>query len=442
MNKPFTSLLVLALGCLAAQSAWGVLLSEALQRALDQDPRVSRLASVYQGELERAEQRLATRRPSVSAFADTTIRRDRSRGEFFGDTSEGYTAFALGVQARQPLYRRDWSERERQATAIVDQAAAQRDNQHQLYLLELAERYFAVLAERENLHLAETEVQTVARSLEDTRQRYEAEVIAATDLREAEARDDLARARLLAAEQQLDDARQGLEEMIGQFAALPRLAQQGANLLADQPHSLEQWQQQAATASPALASARAAVTVGEGELASVRAQSSAQLDLFSRLAHQDNSGSMIGQRATEAVVGLELVVPIYSGGADRAASNQAAAVIRSAELELAALQRELARRVAAAWRARQVASRQVEAFGAVVRSAEVAEQAVRNGFDAGSRTMLEVLDASRATVEARRDLLAARYQLILSQLSLEQLAGDLSLSRFSEIDQYLVYPEA
>ena len=440
-TKPIAALLGLVLSATLVMPADAITLSEAMERALQQDPRVAQLESNYQADIERAEQRLASRRATVSAFADTTLRRDHSRSEFFGNTSEGYAAFALGVEARQPLYRRDWSERERQASAIVDQAGGQRDNQRQLYLLQLAERYFAVLAERENLHLAETEVETVARSLQDTRQRYEAEVIAATDLREAEARDDLARARLLAAEQQLDDARQGLQEMIGSFDNLPQLRLQNPEAMLDQQRSLEQWQTLASQASPALASARAAVTVGEGELASVRSQSSAQLDLFSRLAHQDNSGSMIGQRATEAVVGVELVLPLYSGGADRAASRQAAAAISSAEFELAALQRELARRVAAAWRARQVAARQVEAFGAVVRSAEAAEQAVRNGFEAGSRTMLEVLDASRATVEAERDLLASRYQLILSQLSLEQLAGELSPARFAEVDQWLVYPE-
>jgi outer membrane protein len=427
------------LACLLALSfaSQAISLSEALQRARASDPDVAQLDAVFRASMEDAEQSLATRRYRVNAFADASYQRSRVSSDFFGNLTESYGSFSLGVEARQPIYRKDWGEREDQARALRDQARWQRDGQVQAYLLNLAQRYFRVLEERENLELARSEVATVARSLADTQQRFDAGVLAATDLREAEARDDLARARQLAVQQSYQDALAALSERVGPVTQMPTL-RAGMALASEDKRTLAAWQARAMAASPEVQRTQASVEVARAAVASANAEDALELDAFARVAHRDSSASQIGQKASEGLIGIELTWPLHNGGGAQSRQRQSVAQLNAAELALDALRRQLQRRVAEAWRARDVAARQVQAFQAVVRSAAAAEQAVRNGFDAGTRTMLEVLDASRASVEARSDLTSARYQLLLSQLSLERLSGELDAERFAQIDRWLV----
>ncbi len=431
-EKLLTGLLLFPL----AAPVGAMTLSEALELARETDPELAALDADLEAELEDSRQLLGTRKPSVNAFGSVDQVRSSTRSETFGSQRDTFTSHALGVEVRQPVFRLDWFNRADRAEALDVQASAGRDARLQAWYLDLAQRYFDALAAAEDLDLARAEAEAVAESLKDTRQRYEVEAVAGTDLREAEARDDLAQARLLAAEQALDDARERLEERTGHVGELPRLAEtvEPGELL---DGDIDTWTDRAIDQAPDLQVARAAVELAEGEIRASRSERGPSLDLVGSVSRFDNSGSVIGQKGNDAEIGLQLNMPLYQGGQLSSAERQARSRARSAGLELDRLERELRRRVRDAWRAVGIAERQTRAFDSAARSAEVAEEATQNGFEAGTRTITDVLNARSATVEARRDLATARYDLLLAQLAIKQLTGSLTEESFRDFDRML-----
>ncbi len=423
----------------AAQSAGALNLTDAVERAEQFDPRLAAIEADFLAAREDGEQLLSTRRTQVNAFANLDYQRDSVRSDLFGDQRQTYLTNAVGVEVRQPLFRLDWFERGRQAEALDLLAEAEATSRRQAYWFDLAERYFNALARAEDLALAEAEAESVRESLLDTQARFEAEAVAATDLREAEARDDLARARLLAAEQGLEDAVDRLEEAVGPVQRLPVLGMSESDLASYPP--LDEWLTLARAQSPELSVARSALAIAAAERRGARSERAPQLDLVGSATRFDQSDSLLGQRGNDAVIGLQFSMPLTAGGALRSSERQAAQRERSAQLALDQRERELDRQVRDAWRAVRVATRQVSAFEAAVRSAEVAEQATRNGFDAGTRTITDVLNARSATVEARRDLSQARFNRVLADLLLKLRAGQIDRDSLIELDTLLVPAE-
>jgi outer membrane protein TolC len=151
----------------------------------------------------------------------------------------------------------------------------------------------------------------------------------------------------------------------------------------------------------------------------------------------DNQESRVGQLADRGLVGVELSIPIYSGGISTSRVREAEALLRGAETELTRLRSDTERETRQLFRQVQTAYVQVQALARALRSAEAAEQATRNGYEAGTRTISDVLDAQSRTVQARRERNQTRYQLLLSLLQLKQAVGVLNERDFAEIDRLL-----
>lgn len=104
------------------------------------------------------------------------------------------------------------------------------------------------------------------------------------------------------------------------------------------------------------------------------------------------------------------------------------------------IQRETERSTRQQYRTVETAYIEVNAYQRSLASAETAEIATRNGYDAGTRTITDVLDAQSRVVQSRRDLNTARYNLLLGLLQLKQIVGRLTVADFSEIDRLLAQP--
>jgi outer membrane protein len=65
----------------------------------------------------------------------------------------------------------------------------------------------------------------------------------------------------------------------------------------------------------------------------------------------------------------------------------------------------------------------VGALEQAVKSVEAAADAVEAGFQVGTRTTVDVLNAKRDLFRAKRDLADARYSYIVDTLTLKQAAG-------------------
>jgi outer membrane protein len=399
----------------ATVPAQAMTLSEALQRASQVDPTVPGSLALYDAEREVGRQERGTRLPSVSFTAGYDRAKTEASFPFAtAPEEESYHSSGAALVARQPLFRLDWFARGGPLAQARDTQAdfALQDRKLQL-LRRVAERYFGVLVAQDDLAQAEAEARAVRESLEDTRKRYEVELVPGTDLKEAQARDDLAQARLLSARRALETARAALDEIT------------------------EAWVAAAGQQSPRIAQARQALVIAEANHRSRQSEAAPTVDLVARISHDDSTDYSLGQESDDRRIGLELNVPLYAGGINSSRIRAAEANRRIAEAELKRLTLETERETRQLFRQVQTAYDEVSAFEKSLASALTAERATRAGYDAGTRTITDVLDAKSRVVQARRDLNGTRYNLLLSLLQLKQTVGNLSEQDFAEIDRLL-----
>ena len=436
-----SGLLALAMAA-AMTSAQAMTLTQAYEAARAHDPTAAVSDAQYAADREAGVIERANVRPNLGLQASGAYAATKSVG-VFGQAQDQYGTWSATAQLRQPLFRLDWFAVGDRADALDSQAELTLRNARLDLQSRVAQRYFNVLIAQAALDQAEAEAQAVTQSLDDTRKRYEVELVPGTDLKEAIARQDLSQALRVTARRNLENARDELEETTGDGqAGLPMLPGD-VSFPALQPATAEEWVAAARASSPRIASARIQAEIARTRAESTRAQAYPTLDLVGTAGRDDNSRFSFGSRNDDARIGVELNMPIYGGGAILAGLRQADAQQRAAQAEFERTQLQIERETRQLFRAVETAYLQNRAYERSVSSADTALAATRNGYDAGTRTITDVLDAQSRLVQARRDLATTRYNLLLNLLQLKQIVGRLSERDFAEIDTMLtMQPDA
>ena len=141
-------------------------------------------------------------------------------------------------------------------------------------------------------------------------------------------------------------------------------------------------------------------------------------------------------------VGVDVTIPIYAGGANRARESEARAQRNIAESELRQTELEANANVRSAYLQVQSSLLLTEAAERLVESTRLSSQAAQEGFDLGTVTNVVVLNALRDQFQAERDFQKARYEQINYLLMLKREAGTLNARDLLEISRLMVRPDA
>ena len=263
-----------------------------------------------------------------------------------------------------------------------------------------------------------------------------------TDLKEAQARDDLAKARLILSRQKVMSAQDALDESTGNGRVdLPGLP--ADTLLPPlQPADIQAWVSKALQNNPDVQQAREEVAIAKAKLKTAKSGLLPSLDAVASYRDEDSSDSRVGSQRTDTRIGVELTVHIYQGGMLRARSRESVARMDAAEANLRRWQGEIERVVRQLYRELEAAYAQERALNLAVKSAEAAAEATQYGYQAGTRTITDVLNAKSALISAQRDFTRTRYDLLIGQLQLKQLTAELEKADFVAIDGLLRTQEA
>lgn len=428
-----------ALALSAGMPASAMSLSDALQRAQERDPAVAVAEAQYAADKEASSADRGSRLPSLSIGGKYEYAKTDSKTAF-GQAEGEYPGWSAQVVARQPLFRFDWFALGNRARALDEQADINYRNAQLETLVRVSERYFGVLVAQDELAQAEAEAKAVRESLDNTQKRFDVELVPGMDLKEAQARDDLARARLLSARTSLQTSRDALDEITGNGnVELPQLPEDVA-FPALTPASPDAWVAAAREHSPRIALAAKGAVVATANRRSAQSAASPQLDLIASASHNDTTEFELGQEGDDARIGVELNIPLYAGGINSAKIRQAEADVLNAEANLKRVTLETERSTRQLYRQVETAYYESEAYKKSLESAQAAERAVSAGYDAGTRTITDVLDAKSRVVQSRRDLNGTRYRMLQSMIKLKQLTGELDAKDFVVIDQLLSYP--
>ncbi len=405
--------------------------------ALEADPVFRAAEAERLAALEARPQALAGLLPSLTLTgqSDSTSQKIIA-SPFSSPGRRDFSDTTLTLSLNQPLFRRDRFIQLRQADAQVAQAELEYQRARQELVLRVAQAYFDVLAAIDNLSFAEAEKKAIGQQLNQTRQRFNVGLTAITDVHEAQARYDQAVAREIEARNGLAVARESLRAIIGRLPqALARLAPD-MPLVRPDPEDEEAWVRRALDENLALLAAQQAAEVARQEVARASAGHWPTLDLVASHRYSDRGG-IFAFEATDTAVGVQLTVPLYQGGAVTSAARQAAHAYDAALQNLEQVRRATEQGARSAFLTVLADISRVKALKQVLKSTETALEATEAGFEVGTRTAVDVLNARRELYRARSEYAAARYRYLLQTLKLKQAAGILAEDDLDRINAWL-----
>ncbi|MCW8917902.1 MAG: TolC family outer membrane protein [Gammaproteobacteria bacterium] len=433
MKPVMLKLLTASALMLGAASLHAEDLLDVYRMAQQSDPTLRAAEAGNQAAQQGRAQSRAALLPQINASANLT----QNQRDITGGTNSDYESRGYSISLVQSLYHHDYYQQLKVADAGIAQANAQYEAARQGLILRVAEAYFNLLAAQDNLATAEATQRAIAQQLRQTQQRFEVGLTAITDVHEAQAGYDGAVAAEIAARNGLDIAREALREITGQEPLAPATLQEEMPLLTPDPADIGQWVEKAGSQNLSLIAAEAAARAAAEELSRREAGHYPTLDLVASHGYSDTTDDPTGYEADTTSIGVQLSIPIYSGGRTTAQSREARALYAQAQESLEAQRRATVREVRSAYLGITAGISQVLARKQALSSAQTALQATQAGFEVGTRTAVEVLNAQQVRYGAQRDYARARYDYLLASLRLKQAAGSLSEEDITLVNGWL-----
>jgi outer membrane protein len=414
------------------------------QEALTNNSDLAAARAQYQAQKEIVPQARAGLLPNLSAKADVQSTRTEIDRPSVNLTRSG-TIYQASLS--QPVFRADRWFQFQAAKDVSEQAMLQLSATEQNLILQSAQDYFTVLRTEDNLASTKAEEAAFKRQLDQANERFDVGLSDKTDVLSAQASYDTARANRIVAKRQVDDA----------FEALVTLTNREYNsiegivhtlpVLAPTPNDAKAWVDTAVQQNLNLLASNYAVSASEKTLSQRKAGHAPTLDAVASYKRGDNdafgfsnpnfTGQNYGGDVSQRTIGLELNVPIYSGGLTSSQVREAYSRLDQNEQQRESLRRQVVENTRNLHRAVNTDVEQVQARKQSIISNQSALEATEIGYQVGTRNIVDVLDAQRQLYSSVRDYNNTRYDYILDNLRLKQAAGTLNPGDLQDLSRYL-----
>lgn len=451
---PLLLCLLFALGTARAED-----LLQVYDSALRNDPLIREAEANRRAAREARPQALASLLPDVSGSAartrswqdgtglneivlDGVPRSTQTGGRGTTDTS------SWRLDIRQNVF--SWSNwaRLRAANHQVAQAEADYLGARQELAQRVAQQYFSVLNAQDNVAAQEAALQAFTRQLEQAERRFEVGLIAITDVQEARAARDQAAAAVISAKRQLASAQETLRATIGTKPEVLNAPDESMPLLTPEPATEEEWVRLSMEQNAALISSRLAADIARDQVRVAFGSHLPEIDLVAGRTYTDTDGLRVlpppSSDSTANIsetygksLSLQISVPLFSGGATQSRVRESQFRWIAARERLERTSRDTERLARDAYLGVISGISRVQALKQAVESSETALRATEAGYEVGTRTAVDVLDAQRLLVQARTNYSQARYAYLNNVIALRLASGDLDRDTIAEINRWL-----
>jgi protease secretion system outer membrane protein len=424
-------------------SAYALSLTEAYEAALQNDPTYR--VAVHENEAGREYKALgrASLLPTLSvSYSRNKNRTDITQPNFLGQqttTHPAYTSSSGQASLRQPLINFEGFARYKQGVAQADYSDAVFSVRSQELVVRVVNAYGDAQFAEEQLRLVQAQRDALAEQKRANDRMFEKGEGTKTDMLETQARFDLAEAQVLEAQDNLTTARNTLAAIIGMDVT-------GLDPLSDdfrvkpmQPSSFDEWKRIAMEKNPDIAASQYAVQITRQEVNKARAGHAPRLDLIGTYGKSDSDTlSTRNQDATVRSVGMQVVVPLYSGGYVNASIRQARANYERSKADLDSRTKQVMVELRKQYSLALSSAARIEAGMKAVSSASMLVEATRQSIKGGVRVNLDLLNAEQQLYTAKRDLSQSRYNYLLAYLRLRSAAGILGKQDLYDLAGYFV----
>ncbi|UAY94422.1 TolC family outer membrane protein [Dickeya dadantii] len=345
-------------------------------------------------------------------------------------TKRDYDNYVSTLTLRQPLLDyAAWARYQQGVTRKLMADQRFRDRSQDL-MVRLYQSWSEALLAQEKLMLLDAQRRAYQEQLALNRRLLAAGEGTQTDLRETEARYTVTEAQRIEQEDTLDAAMTDLENMMGSTLQIQDLSPLALDTLPDnvtENRSLSQWRELTVRHNAKLAVQRENVDYSRYEIERNRAGHLPTLDLVASTRNSlSESEYNYNQKYDTQTVGLQVRVPLYSGGAVSASMRQAAAEYQQSQAELDNQTRQTFAELRRQFNLCTNGAAKIRAWQMSVTAAEEAIRATRQSVAGGERINLDVLMAEQEWYNARRELTEVKYRWLQAWLNLRYTAGTLN----------------
>jgi outer membrane protein len=458
-----------SLALLCAGSAFGIPLAataadfaQVYQDALANDPTYQQAHATYMAAREARPEAWAVLLPQISGSAGKTWQHTSGVNTQVSSGATGQPA-PFSFHATDHISARQWSLNLSEdlfswadwmglkaADSQVAEAQATYEAAAQNLILRVATAYFNVLSTLDTLQAQESSLQAYDLQLEQANKRYQVGLIAITDVEQARAARDTAAAAVIADKQALATAEDQLEVITGR--QYDTLSEPGADmpLVTPSPANQDQWVQTSLQQNLSLIASRLAADVARDN---VRIAFGGHLPTLSLIASRSFSSSSTDESivgigtfnglpawTNDRQIGLEVTVPIYSGGGTEARVHQAEYQWIAAKDAVEQSSRSTVQQARDAYLGVISGVAHVQALQQALTSSQTAYRATEAGYRVGTQTEVDVLNSLSSLVQAKTNYASSRYSYITSVIQLRFAAGTLDPNEVQAINHWLTAP--
>lgn len=442
MRLKLTVISVAVSAMFCTQVAQATDLMDIYKEAFVRDPVVQQLKAARDAAFANLDVATASLLPQVDVTGSFTGTRTSGNDGVNGNNRKSQAGVSLSqlIWSHGTWLNRSIAEKKAEKNELAYKDALQK------LIVRVSQAYFNVLNAADTLSYNRANNKALKNQLDEAIRRLQVGLIAETDKLEAQAAYDLSKASVISAENNLINSYEDLRALTGRSVTIEELSELDVSKFSTPTvqKTIGQLLKEAEGNNLTLQQAVIERDIARDNITKAKSGHEPTLSLnasastgYTRYDTQIPRSNQVNGNAWSESLGLGINIPIYHGGATSAQveSAQAEYVAASSALELA--HRNLISEINNGYNNVSAAISSVNAYGLSVKSASSALNSTLAGYDVGTRTMTDVLDATQKLYNAMQKAAAARYNYIMSRLNLNYTRGNLKIEDLQAINSGL-----
>ena len=364
---------------------------------------------------------------------------ERREGDTSAEATYSYQRRNMNLSLEQSIFNKKYYVELAQSHSMAQRARLELQSAEHDLLQRVVEAYFLVLDSQTQLEFTRAEKEAVERQLAQARDRFEVGLATITDVKEAEASYDLTIADEISNETELSVNLSKLQIIVDENISMLKALSEDAPVVHPDPQNINAWVKTSVEQNPQLLAQRLTANIAQDEVKRHRADHFPTLDAYARRNENEIMGrDAPSERTTRGTeLGLELQIPLFSGGETHYRVKQAAQFALQSQKQLEETHRTIKQQAQESYLNVLASISRTQALKRAVDSVQSAYESNEIGFSVGTRSSVDVLLAVEDLYAAKRDYINARHRYIIDMISLKKVAGILSEEDIQQINQWL-----
>ena len=355
-----------------------------------------------------------------------------------------YKTYDYGVIVKQPLFDYSAYAEYKKIITQISLSDKQLIKTQQDLIFRISKAYFETLLAKNQVDLFQYQRASIQEQLLKAEVQFEAGLISVTDINEAKTKKALIEAQQISAIKKLKIKKREIQIITGKLPG--RLTPLNPIITFTEIDNLaDDWISIAQENNLELQIKKDEIKIAEREIDSRRSGHFPTIDaIASRSRNWDKGGYPYGATKNEGIrsysdtIGVEITIPIFSGGMTSSKVREAVLLKSKLEEDVEYLRRGIELKVRDYYLSLQTNFSEISAYQQAMDAAALQLESTQLGFQEGLRNSVEVLDSQQILFNAKLNVLESRYNYLMNFINLKLSVGMLSISDLDEINQYLM----